>query len=299
LTSHLNLVLKRRPISFSAEDGRLPVGTIAAPLPEFDRPPVTEVALAIQFEPLATWRAVHAGLYWGEVKDTYPQNETHPALPSAIERFDGVIQQQIQSVNIVFGDADTARFWFLTPDKTKLIQIQRDRLIINWRKIIGDEIYPRYSGELRPRLLEEWTRFSEFAKKQNLGDLKIVQCEVTYLNDIAQGEGWNTLSEALTLFSPWWGDGTDGWLPTPELANVTGSFRLPNDLGRLHFATQNLLRSRDQKQVVQFRLGCRGKPVGDDIDSIATWMDLAREWVVRGFSDITSRSAHVLWGRTR
>ena len=279
----------------------MPAGTGAA-LPEFDRPPVTEVALSVQFEPLATWRAVHAGLYWGEIKDKYPLSETHPALPSAIERFDGVFPQQTQSINLsmnIFGDADIARFWFLTQDKTRLIQIQRDRLVINWRKVIGNETYPRYSNEIRPRLLEEWTRFSAFTQKQNLGDLKILQCEVTYINDIPQGEGWTTLPEALALFSPWWGRGTDGWLPIPEAVNVAGSFRLPDDLGRLHFATQSLLRARDQKQVVQFRLAGRGKPSGDDVDSIAAWMDLAREWVVRGFSDITSSTAHTLWGRTR
>jgi hypothetical protein len=33
----------------------------ATPLPEFEDPPVSEVALSVQFAPLETWRSPHAG----------------------------------------------------------------------------------------------------------------------------------------------------------------------------------------------------------------------------------------------
>lgn len=284
-------------VSTQGEDPRLPPGS-GAPLPEFDRPPVTEVALSVQFAPIEAWRAVHAGLYWGLVKEDYPLNETHPPFPPVIEKFDSVMPLQ-PPITVSIGDADMARFWFLSADKTRLIQIQRDRFVMNWRKITGEEIYPRYNAEIRPKFLREWEIFNKFLRNQTLGDLVIQQFEIAYINDIPRGEGWNTLSDALTLFSPWWGKGTDGWLQTPETVIVQGSFRLPEDQGRLHFATQNLIRNRDQIEVVQLRLVCRGKASATDADHIAGRMDLGREWVVRAFADLTSPTAHVFWGRVR
>jgi hypothetical protein len=48
---------------------------------------------------------------------------------------------------------------------------------------------------------------------------------------------------------------------------------------------------------VQLRLTARGLPDGQDLDGVLAWMDLGREWIVRGFADITSPSAHALWER--
>jgi hypothetical protein len=36
-----------------------------APLPEFGSPPVSEVALSVEFEPLENWRSTHAGYIGG------------------------------------------------------------------------------------------------------------------------------------------------------------------------------------------------------------------------------------------
>lgn len=269
-----------------------------APLPEFDRPPVSEVAIAVQFEPLDQWRAVHAGLFWGQIKDRYPLNETQPPLPSQIERYDGYIPQTPQVI-IAPVDVDLARFWFLTEDKTQLIQLQRDRFIINWRKLIGNEIYPRYEAILRPRFIRELNEFREFLDDLQLGTLNIQQCEITYVNDILKGEGWDSVSDSLKLFSAWWGKGTDGWLPIPERLMVSGSFLIPEQAGRLHFLTQHLFRIPDMHEMIQLRLIARGNPRGQTTESIAAWLDIGREWIVRGFADLTSPYAHNLWGRSK
>lgn len=115
----------------------------AARLPEFERPPVSEVAISVEFSGIDSWRAGHAGLYWRRIKSEYPASETQPPLPSQIERFDQRSPQgPVISMGIV--DPNSARFWFLSGDGTKLVQVQRDRFIINWRKVTGTEVYPRY-----------------------------------------------------------------------------------------------------------------------------------------------------------
>lgn len=270
------------------------------PLPEFENPPVSEVAISVQFEPLAWWRVAHAGLFWAQIRSDYPLSEAQPPLPSQVERF-SIDQLFPQAPTIAFGalDPDTARVWFLSEDQTRLVQVQHDRFIINWRKITGEEVYPRYAATLRPRFEQEFNNFQQFINTQEKETLNVQQCEITYVNDIPRGEGWETLSEATSLFSPWWGTYTDGFLPAPEMVNVAGSFVLPNEQGRLHFATQNLRRMRDQREVVQLRLTARGKPLSSDLSHVLAWMNLSREWIVRGFADLTSPKGHTLWKRTK
>ena len=254
----------------------------------------------MQFRPLNQWRAVHAGLYWAEVLDKFPTTENKPPLPRIVgsQEQDPLTQEQM---SITFGspDADLARFWFVSADQTSLIQLQRDRFALNWRKIRDDQAYPRYDKELRPQFIEEWTRFISFVSNRNIGNIEVDATELVYINDIPRGIGWNTGTDAIRLFSPWWGEGTDGWLPPPETVSVQGTFRLPEDRGRLYFATQHLRRNIDNHEIVQLRLFARGKPSGNQTSDIMNWMDIGREWIVRAFSDITSKSAHELWGRAK
>lgn len=107
----------------------MPPGS-ATPLPEFEHPPVSEVALSVQFEALNSWRAVHAGLYWSQIKAGYPITETQAPLQSQIEQYDGYIPVESQVTTSV-PDIDLGRFWFISADQTRLIQGQRDRYIIN------------------------------------------------------------------------------------------------------------------------------------------------------------------------
>jgi len=265
----------------------------ASPLPEFANPPISEVALSVEFTAIDEWRPAHAGLYWAQIKSEYPLTEAQPPLASQIERF-GERLPQVPAVIFDMADPNAIRSWFLSDDRTKLIQVQRDRFVVNWRKMTGTEVYPRYEREMRPRFEREWRRFEKFLQEESLGSLRARQCEITYVNDIPRGEGWNTPAESLSLFSPWWGDVSVGFLKTPELVNVAGSFRMPGEAGRLHFATQNVIRNRDQLEAVQLRLTARGLPDSQDLDGVLAWMDLGREWIVRGFADITSPSAHAL-----
>jgi uncharacterized protein (TIGR04255 family) len=267
-----------------------------AALPEFDAPPVSEIALSVEFSPLENWRGAHAGLYWSRINNIYPHSETQPPLPSQIEKFGDEFWVQ-PAVRVEFVNPDISRSWFIADPPTKLIQVQRDRFVINWRQIKGDETYPRYSAEMRPRFEREWNDFRKFVVEAKIGSIAVQQCEVTYRNELLQGKGWDVFSESLTLFAPWWKDGTDGFLPRPESLSVAGSFRMPGDRGRLHFSAQHALRATDKKEIIQFQLVARGRPVSDSTADILNWLDIGHEWVVRGFSDLTSKRAHEIWKR--
>jgi uncharacterized protein (TIGR04255 family) len=266
------------------------------PLPEFEKPPVSEVALSVLFAPLVNWRSAHAGLYWSRISGEYPNTETHPPLPRQIEQFDPNFVQR-PSVQIEMINPDISRFWFVADPPNKLIQLQRDRFIINWRKVKGDETYPRYLVEMRPRFDREWKDYAAFISQQKIGSIDVQQCEITYINDLLQGESWNTFAEALSLFAPWWKDGTDGFLPRPETLGISGSIRMPGDHGRLHFNAMHVRRQIDNRESIRLELVARGSPgVGPHAD-VLKWMDMGHEWIVRGFADLTSKQAHLLWKR--
>jgi uncharacterized protein (TIGR04255 family) len=62
----------------------------SAPLPEYSNPPINEVVIAVEFLPLAKLQSPHIGLYWGEIKEHYPNIEVHTPIISAPEILEGV-----------------------------------------------------------------------------------------------------------------------------------------------------------------------------------------------------------------
>jgi uncharacterized protein (TIGR04255 family) len=273
-------------------------GKTIGPLPEFGRPPVSEVAASIHFPALSNWRSVYGGVFWTQIRSDYPAAQSAIPLPYATEKFDE-ITFLTEPIRFQAADPDLQRFWFLSEDGTKLLQVQKDRLIVNWRKVIGNEVYPRYDYEIRPRFKKEIKRFRSFISENDLGNIEEVQCELTYVNDFIMGEDWNSFPEAIALLSHWTPRGSTNFLPPLDTLSFQGFFTFPEGNGRLHFAAQHVLRQIDNKQAVQLRLNARGNPDTSSDEDILSWMDLAREWIVRGFTDFTSSSAHRLWDRKR
>lgn len=232
----------------------------------------------------------------------YPQMEILPPLPPQEEKFgDEMWQQPPVQVQVFTAEpGQSNRFWYLRDPPIWLLQVQRDRFALNWHKVKGDEIYPRYDTSLRPRFEQEWNKFQQFISNNNLGLIQVRQWEVTYVNDIPKGLGWESFPEALTLFAALSKmDANNQFLPTLEALSIAGSFVIPDERGRLHFSINRFLRQLDKKEVIQLRLTARGKPQSPAGMEVLTWLDLGRDWVVRGFTDLTSNKAHALWGRKR
>lgn len=267
------------------------------PLPEFEDPPVSEVAISVQFSALANWRGPYGGVFWGLIRSDYPKTQAATPLPYQVENLEELNFQK--TLTVQFGDQDLQRIWFLSEDETRLIQIQKDRFVVNWRRVLGNEVYPRYEIELRPRFIKEWGRFRKFVSDNNLGQINDIQADVTYVNDFVQGKGWDVFQDALTFFSNWQKKGSIGFLPDLETLSMAGSYLMSPGVGRLYFMAQHVLRQTDNKQAVQLRLVAKGSPASDSDEDILKWVDLAREWIVQGFTDLTSKSAHRLWKRTR
>ncbi len=265
-------------------------------LPEFDKPPVYETVLGLQFSPLKGFLIPHFGLYWGKIREEYQQQELHPPLGPTIEQFGADLRKETR-LRVELLHAPEVRCWFVGVDGTKLLQVQRDYFLQNWRKIQDTDVYPHYDV-LKPQFFKEWRRFCDFLEEEKIEQPVINQCEVTYINHIDIGQERSSYSELSNLLASWSGQGSGRFLPEPESINVNGRYLLPEKKGRLHISLQPAIRRRDAKEILRLNLTARGKPESSNWDHISEWLDLGHEWIVRGFTDITTREMHELWGRT-
>jgi len=171
--------------------------------------------------------------------------------------------------------------------------VQRDRFLRNWRRLKGDERYPRFAY-LVEKFREEWSGFLRFLDSESIEQPKVNQCELSYINHLEAGAGWKGFSDLANVFTALRRPG-EGFLPEPELMSWESRYKLPEGKGRLHVEAQPVLRARDFKLIMSLTLTARGSPGETTMGKIFSWFDLAHEWVVRGFDQLTQPAMHAFW----
>src|SRR6266853_3619411 len=186
-------------------------------LPEFDEPPVVEVAISLQFKTLESLRSPHFGLLWDAFRAYgYSRIEEHAELEPAFEEFEASPTPKVGIRVQTFDDAPPPpRIWFLNEHQDELIQVQRDRLIVNWRKGAQAEPYPRYIRIIE-RFRSALSSFTEFTATHKLGDVVPMQCEVTYVNHMPSGLGWSKHGELDLVVTKWQKQYSDAYLSALE-----------------------------------------------------------------------------------
>lgn len=270
------------------------------PLPEFARPPVIEVVLSVQFERLEALRSAQIGYLWQAFRDRFPNTEEHSPIEPAFERFGPKFGVGAGVHFEMLSSPPTPRIWFLNAAGTELVQVQQDRFIRNWRKKTDSDEYPRYSF-LRGEFKTDLDLFQTFVAQQGWGTIEPNQCEVTYINIIPAGAGWEKpgeLGRVCTLFSAKY---SDEGLGIPEEAEVNARYILGGDgneaLGRLHVAIAPVVRSSDGSLAFRLSLTARGRPADGGADAVLEFLDRGHDAIVRGFASITTSAMHVLWER--
>lgn len=263
-------------------------------LPSFDAPPVTETVLGVEFAQLAKWSIPHFGLFWSRVRDEYPRCEVKAPLAQQEEKF-GEEQRAMlgfRSIQFELLQQPEVRCWFHDASEHRLLQVQPDRFIHNWRKQGAPDVYPRYE-KIRSIFEREWARFREFVQVEDLGPLAVHQCEVSYVNHLEQGREWNSLTELPEMVTFW--KGCASTHPAPESVQAVASF--VRDSTRLRIQLQHAIRSTDLKEIIVFTLSARGRPQSTEPSAIVRWMDEARSWIVKSFDELTTPKMHQIWKR--
>jgi uncharacterized protein (TIGR04255 family) len=264
-------------------------------LPDFERPPVTEVALSMMFETLVDFRAIHLGLFWEFLgQDAFPITEEQPPLNTVIETIDlprAAFTPRVQLLNI----PPLPRYLFISESGKEILQLQSDRITYNWRKRSDDDIYPRY--EYIVDKFETYARkFEQFLAAKKIGRIKVTQAEVAYVNQVESVETPGHLEKVVSVFS---GLYSDDFLSDPDETHFSLRFPIRTDkgiAGRLYIEIHPSIGASNETPVAMTLLA-RGKPDTSDIEGALSFFNLARKWIVSGFASITSKEMHLKWGR--
>lgn len=264
-------------------------------LPSFENPPVIEVVCGILFKSLDDFSLPYIGQLWEKFKPDYPSCQEAPPLMAKIEQFGELPPTEIEFAT----DLPIPRVWFVHEHGNAVIQIQRDRFLYNWRKAKHDDEYPRYET-VKELFRRHLSTFKSFLDEASLGGIIPRQYEMTYINHIPQGEGWNSDEEAAKVFPDFaWRSKRGRFLPNPEAVNIQTNFPLPEKMGRLHATIRTANRRSDSRPMLMLELTARGMPKDASVEKMWQWFDLAREWIVRGFADLTGEEIQEkVWRRT-
>lgn len=262
-------------------------------LPDFANPPLGEVVLGIQFDPPHGYQQIRAGEVWALFRDAFPNVQELPPLPPTFETF-GLPQGPQLNFGFVTG-ASSNRFWFVSRDGDELIQFQSDRLLHNWRKV-GDQSneYPRFDA-IAAKFEDEARRLEHYFSGLQSQALVVRQCEISYINHIGGSRGTEiNPSDWLTFVS----------IPGTPPNDFACSFRRiihsekGQPQGRLTCESVTAIEPSMQ-QLISLTLTARGVPDRPDVPSAIDFLGRGRDMIVRLFAEVTTDSAHKLWGRMR
>lgn len=261
-------------------------------LPDFEKPPLNEVVLGVQFTPPRGYQQILAGEVWGLFKSDFPSVEELPAIPPSFETFGQSFSPQ-PNFGFITG-ALHDRFWFLSPKKDELIQFQNDRLLHNWRKI-DDQTnqYPRFEKIIESFSAEILKLENYFLSLDDNRKINYNQAEVSYINHVP-------IDEKIKV---------SDWLNFLDFGNrniddISATIRrVLSDAGgkpwaRLICEVNTAINQATQQRVIIFTLTVRG-PVSPDRAAAIEFLERGRDIVVSEFTELTTNKAHKLWGRKK
>jgi len=271
-----------------------------AGLPEFENPPVVEVAVSTQFAaPVLSGPTVV--LRWSQVRDQFPTyQEVAPIHFGPAESFD---EPREPALELQISDVPPPmRLLMFDKTESRVLQLQPDAIGYSWRNLGGGREYPRYASIIE-EFRREFADFSKFLLNEGLERPKPIQCEVTYVNIISPNEIWHELADLGAVVPSAEPRLSDDFLPAPEHIRYSSRYVIPREdgtpIGRLfvsvepHYAFDR----EPPHHVYSMRLTVRAKPQGADMSDVIGAMNVGHEWIVKGFASLTSKEMHRSWGR--
>jgi uncharacterized protein (TIGR04255 family) len=257
-------------------------------LPEFEAPPVVEVALGVQFRILPALRGLALAPLRDRWRSRYPALEEQPPLPSTIEG--SVPGGPVVQLNVGF---PSMRYWFLTEDGSELVQVQQDRLSVNWRDIGSGSSYPRYPA-MRQTFVDRFDDLSAFLSQEALGTIRPTQVELNYVNAVSlEASEGGKLERVLST----WHAAPNHHLGGPEQTRLEMSFQLKElGLGPSRLWVQIGPGQREPATpAILFTLTVRGTPTGEGLSEVLSFLDDAHGHLVRSFAELTTPEMHAIW----
>ncbi len=264
-------------------------------LPIYEKPPVVETVLGLQFNPLSAFTNAHLGAFWQSLGvEAWPTVTDKPPLPRQEERFTPDAQWG-NVLRLQLTQDPTARIQIQNREGNRMIQLQNGRIHLNWLGSDGDK-YPNYT-QIRSELETYWTHLESFAAKHRLGKIVPDQWEVTYVNQIPKDGIWSSPAD-WSFFKPLNAVVSIDGLIDAESFSGEWHFIIPDRRGRLHVNWQHAKTGdENENEVIRLSLTARG-PISENEtnSSILECIDLGHDTIVCAFRNLMNDSANQEWG---
>ena len=259
----------------------------AAIAADFKSPPIAEVSLAIVFQPIALGVIEAADLWRSRFAEEFPTVEEQAPLRLPQERFDGLPSSTPQFGIELARTPTLPRLWFTNERGDELIQVQNDWFARNWREGEGSrQPYPLYP-HIREAFATDLAKFASFVSDNDLGPLRVIQAEVTYINHIDESD----LSRVLLAVS------RVGHLPQSESISFGMQYVLVEDetpIGRLHLQANKAVH-RKRGDITLLQITARGRPLGEGIEGALAFLDRGADEALSSFVNSTRPEMHQKW----
>ncbi|MCQ3807923.1 MAG: TIGR04255 family protein [Acidimicrobiaceae bacterium] len=269
-------------------------------LPSFERPPVKEVVIAARFKRADRYSILTLGKIAKRMEAAgFSKIEEQPSYEAPVEEFGSTNEQSRMSLQLLPGPVPI-RYWFSSDAGDELLQLQSNWFAVNWKKTAPSAEYKRWR--------HCWDDFQHWltvvSAAISAGELDFDQVEVTYINHIDPDGVWTHHGEATRVFTAL--ALTQGeFLGVPEQYSLNSQYLIRADAdegtasGRLHVSINPGFRRPEGTPIFVMNLTARGGPTGPGIEGIQGFAEVAHEWIVRGFTDLTCDAMHDVWQRIR
>jgi uncharacterized protein (TIGR04255 family) len=262
------------------------------------RPPLIEVAMTVQFEPLEAFKSPQIGLLWGEAfRSEFPKVEEQPPIEHVIEvRQRRLIQPGRPQVKVL-SQPETPRFFFVNETGNELLQIQPDRLSFNWRRR-REYDYRRYPSS-RESFQSWFTSLCRFIEREKLGEVVPDQCELVYVNHVLYPAGAAPHRRPGDLIEPF--DGGYSQLAGANLEDMRLQLRhtLSGDsgefLGRIYVEMSPGFTADGKTPLYKVQFTARGAPLDTGLRGSLNFLDLAHDRLLRAFQEFMSDRVQREW----
>jgi uncharacterized protein (TIGR04255 family) len=249
----------------------------------FTQPPLFEIVFSVEFV-ASDFSSVHLGLYWDSIRSEFPfQQDTSPIILEEYENYTPALR----------------KVGFLSNDRGKLIQLQENLFIFNWRYDPQDENH--HFGNILNQFIVYWNHFQEWWLNLEGEPIEVQKYGLAYLNTIDENSGWKNTKDHAKVFN-FIETKSLGFLNILESLDMTINFLLPNDLGTLLARVEQLsiLNDDDNEEEVNSENVVSFKLMTQSIDtniSLTDWLTSAHDYIVKAFLELTREDAQKLWGR--
>ena len=260
------------------------MNTTPQPTLKYDNPPINEIVCGIRFNPIEPLQSGHLGIFWQKIRHDFPKTEDQNLIAP-------ISQDDIGKID----KPPLPRVWFIHRNDNELVQVQRNRFHYNWREREEGDAYPGYEIVINNFIIY-LTLFQEFLIEENLGTLTIKDYELTYIDIIPQGQGWENLGDLEKVFPNLLTLTRQGILSANvRVINWQTILELPNGLGQLSIAIRSGQRKTNNQQLLHIETKALGK---GQSESIHAWFDVAHTSITELFSNLVSFEIQKkFWGK--